>query len=150
VSSAPFRYRLRVRYGECDGQKIVFNARYGEYADAAMIEYQRALWGVVDGPGAVDMRLARQATDWFASARFDDVLELAVSTAAVGTTSFTIRCEFRRWPDGLRIATTETVYVATDAGHGRKRPITDAERAVLVRGAPGVLIDCAASALTQA
>ena len=145
MTFVPFRYRLRVRYGECDGQKIVFNARYGEYADAAMIEYQRALWGVVDGPGAVDMRLARQATDWFASARFDDVLELTLATAAVGTTSFTIRCEFRRWPDGLRIASTETVYVATDPDHGRKRPITDDERAVLVRGAPGVLIDCAAT-----
>ena len=45
MSSAPFRYRLRVRYGECDGQKIVFNSRYGEYADAAMIEYQRKLGG---------------------------------------------------------------------------------------------------------
>ncbi|MFP5307388.1 MAG: acyl-CoA thioesterase, partial [Gammaproteobacteria bacterium] len=24
-----FRYYLRVRYGECDAQKVVFNARYG-------------------------------------------------------------------------------------------------------------------------
>ena len=27
----PFRYYLRVRYIECDAQKVVFNSRYGEY-----------------------------------------------------------------------------------------------------------------------
>ena len=26
---APFRLLLRVRYGECDAQQVVFNARYG-------------------------------------------------------------------------------------------------------------------------
>lgn len=31
----PFRYYLRVRYGECDAQKVVFNARYGDYVDLA-------------------------------------------------------------------------------------------------------------------
>ena len=28
--SKPFRYYLRVRYGECDAQKVVFNSRYSE------------------------------------------------------------------------------------------------------------------------
>jgi acyl-CoA thioester hydrolase len=38
----PFRYYLRVRYSECDSQKVVFNARYGEYVDLAVTEYVRA------------------------------------------------------------------------------------------------------------
>ena len=29
----PFRYYLRVRYIECDAQKVVFNSRYSEYVD---------------------------------------------------------------------------------------------------------------------
>jgi hypothetical protein len=76
----PFRYRLRVRYGECDAQQVVFNARYGDYADAAMIEYQRVVWGATTGPGAVDMQLVRQVKEWHAPARFDDVLEVRVTT----------------------------------------------------------------------
>jgi acyl-CoA thioester hydrolase len=38
----PFRYYLRVRYSECDAQKIVFNARYGEYVDLAVSEFMRS------------------------------------------------------------------------------------------------------------
>ena len=32
-----FRYYLRVRYGECDAQKVVFNARYADYVDLGTI-----------------------------------------------------------------------------------------------------------------
>lgn len=37
-----FRYYLRVRYDECDAQKVVFNARYGAYVDLAVGEFYRA------------------------------------------------------------------------------------------------------------
>ena len=37
-----FRYYLRVRYQDCDAQKVVFNARYGDYFDVACIEFLRA------------------------------------------------------------------------------------------------------------
>src|SRR5262245_38413749 len=36
----PFRFLLRVRYGEVDAQKVVFNARWGDYVDLAVTEYQ--------------------------------------------------------------------------------------------------------------
>ena len=41
----PFEFRLRVRYAECDAQGVVFNARYGDYADLVMNEYIRTLFG---------------------------------------------------------------------------------------------------------
>ena len=41
--SAPFRYYLRVRYAECDAQKVVFNARYGAFVDLGFTEFLRAL-----------------------------------------------------------------------------------------------------------
>src|SRR3954453_17477815 len=38
-----FRYYLRVRYVECDAQKVVFNSRYAEYVDVAINEFLRAI-----------------------------------------------------------------------------------------------------------
>lgn len=43
--TSPFEFRLRVRYGECDAQGVVFNARYGDYVDIAVNEYIRTLFG---------------------------------------------------------------------------------------------------------
>jgi acyl-CoA thioester hydrolase len=37
ASDIPFRYRCRVRHGECDLQKVVYNARYVDYVDLAAI-----------------------------------------------------------------------------------------------------------------
>ena len=81
-----FRYFLRVRYGECDAQKVVFNARYGDYTDLAVTEYLRALGfgeGLVDG--SFDYQLVRQTTEWKSPARFDDVIEVGVHGLQVGT-----------------------------------------------------------------
>ena len=136
-NDTPFRFLLRVRYGEVDAQKIVFNARWGDYVDVAVTEYQRALWG---DPLALDMRLVKQTIEWKASARFDDVIEARVTTARVGTTSFTIATELRRWPEGPVLARAETVYVATDA-RGEKLVVPPALRASLEGGAPGMVVD---------
>jgi acyl-CoA thioester hydrolase len=76
----PFRYYLRVRYGECDAQKVVFNARYGDYVDLASGEFFRALgYGEELASGELDFQLVRQTFEWKAPARFDQVLEIAVS-----------------------------------------------------------------------
>ena len=92
-----FRYCLRVRYAECDAQKVVFNARYGDYVDLATTEFIRALgFGEEVIDGRLDYQLVRQTTEWKAPARFDDVLALSVSAARLGTTSFTLAVEFRR------------------------------------------------------
>lgn len=142
--SDPFRLLLRVRYSECDAQGIVFNARYGEYMDVAACEYSRTLFGGIDGATTgIDWRLVRQVTEWKAPARFDDVLEISVTTARVGTTSFTLSGVFRRRPDGLVLTEIETVYVVVDPTSGDKRPIAEHHRAALIRGAPGVTLDLA-------
>jgi acyl-CoA thioesterase FadM len=43
TTPTPFRYYLRVRYAECDAQKVVFHSRYAEYTDVAINEFFRAL-----------------------------------------------------------------------------------------------------------
>lgn len=135
----PFRYRFRVRYQECDTQRIVFNARWGDYVDIASTELARAAFG---DPQAVDWRLVRQVTEWKRSGRFDDVLEARVRLRALGTTSFTLATELWRVADEVLLVTAETVYVMMDAASERKRPLTEEDRERLTRGAAGVLMDC--------
>ncbi len=139
----PFRFRLRVRYGECDPQKIVFNARWGDYVDIACTEYTRTVFGglVSAEELGLDWRLVRQVLEWKAPAHFDDVIEAAVRTVRLGTTSFTLSTEFRRHPGGPLLATAETVYVVIDPRAGTKLPIPDHHRALLEAGAPGKLVD---------
>jgi acyl-CoA thioester hydrolase len=144
--SEPFRLLLRVRYNECDMQGIVFNARWGDYADLASGEFLRALLGAVDpAVTGLDWRLVKQTTEWRAPARYDDVLDVRVRTLRVGTTSFVLATEYLRAADGAPLATTETTCVRVDPS-GTKRPIDDAIRAALERGAPGVVVDHAAAA----
>ena len=137
----PFRFLLRVRYGECDAQGIVFNARWGDYVDIAVTEYSRALFGSVDPTvTGIDWRLVSQKIDWRASARYDDVLDCRVSTVRVGTTSFVLATQFRRHLDGAELAAAETVYVAFDR-EGVKQAVAGTYRSSLERGAPGVVVD---------
>ncbi len=137
-----FRYRFRVRYQECDGQKIVFNARWGDYVDIAATELIRVALG---GPEKTDWKLARQLIEWKASARFDDVLEARMTVVKQGTTSTTIATTFVRLPDEALLVNVETVYVMTDSA-GAKRPITDEERVKLAPGAVDALVDCTGDA----
>src|SRR5262245_58427106 len=111
-----FRYYLRVRYIECDAQKVVFNSRYAEYLNVSVNEFFRAL-GVlpqfVEGP--LDFQLVKQTVEWKAPARFDQVLELSIAVTRLGTTSFTVATEFRIAGEDQVIVAVETIYVLVDA-----------------------------------
>ena len=77
-----FTLLLRVRYGECDAQQVVFNARYADYIDIAMTEYFRAAVGgfhVLLDQG-LDNQVVSLHIDWLSSAKFDDVLAIEVKT----------------------------------------------------------------------
>jgi acyl-CoA thioester hydrolase len=138
----PFAYRFRVRYGECDAQKVVFNARYGDYVDIATLEFLRAC-GLRDlmVTGPLDYQLVKQTFEWKAPARFDQVLEASMRAVKLGNTSFTFATEFRVAGEPDAIATVETVYVLVDAGTLEKMTIPAGVRAALEAGAPGAVID---------
>jgi len=136
-----FRYTLRTRYGECDAQKVVFNARYGDYVELGVTEFMRALgYGAELVSGELDYQLVRQTLEWKSPARYDDVLELSVRAGRLGTTSFTMAVEFRRHGDPALLATAETVYVMVDA-QLRKRELPGHFREALQRGAAGRQVD---------
>jgi acyl-CoA thioester hydrolase len=140
-----FRYYLRVRYIECDAQKVVFNSRYAEYADVAINEFLRAI-GVLPAfiAGDLDFQLVKQTIEWKAPARFDQVLELSIAAVRLGTTSFAIGTIFRIAGDDRVIVTIETVYVLVDGRTMIKRPLSDALRSALEAGAAGQTTDHAA------
>ena len=141
----PFRYYLRVRYIECDAQKVVFNSRYGEYVDVSINEFLRATGVLPDFlEGTLDFQLVKQTVEWKAPARFDQVLELSIVAIRLGTTSFTIGTAFRIAGNETVIVTAETVYVLVDGRTLRKLPLPDALRAALQEGAAGRVTDHAA------
>jgi acyl-CoA thioester hydrolase len=138
----PFRYYLRVRYIECDAQKVVFNSRYSEYVDVSINELLRATGMLPEFlDGHLDFQLVKQTIEWKAPARFDAVLELSIAATRLGTTSFTVRTDFRIAGDDRVIVTVETIYVLVDAGTLTKLPLPDALRAALEQGAAGRVTD---------
>src|SRR6266567_5041222 len=112
----PFRYYLRVRYGECDAQRVVFNPRYADYVDIGSTEFFRALgFAGALASGALDYQLVKLTLEWKAPARNDQVLELSIHTKHLGNTSFTVITEFRIAGEQKVICTAETVYVNVDS-----------------------------------
>jgi acyl-CoA thioester hydrolase len=112
----PFAHKLRVRYGECDPQGIVFNANYLLYFDVAFTELWRAALGpwqeMVDR--GIDAVVADAHVSFRAPARFDDELELRARPKRIGTTSITTQIDVVRERAVLVTGTLRHVCVSTD------------------------------------
>ena len=94
----PFEHELRVRYGECDPQGIVFNANYLLYFDVAFTELWRAAvgpWTEMNERG-IDVVVAEAHLGFRARARYDDVLALQARVVTLGTTSMTTAIDVTR------------------------------------------------------
>ncbi|MFO7992680.1 MAG: thioesterase family protein, partial [Marinobacter sp.] len=137
-----FRFRFRVRYGECDAQNVVFNARYADYVDISVNEYIRTLFGdyqhLLDQD--LDIQVVSLAINYRAPAKFDDVLEARIRAGRIGNTSFTVHLEFYRYGDDLLVAEADITYVLIQPSKMAKTPVPDRIRDLLEAGAPGVLI----------
>jgi acyl-CoA thioester hydrolase len=112
----PFVHELRVRYGECDPQGIVFNANYLLYLDVAFTELWRAALGpwqdMVDR--GVDAVVAEANLVFRAPARFDDELQLRARIVQLGTTAITTEIDVMRGEELLVAGRLRHVCVATD------------------------------------
>jgi acyl-CoA thioester hydrolase len=139
---APFRFRFRVRYAECDAQSVVFNARYGDYVDISVNEYIRTLFGdyqrLLDQD--LDIQVVSLTMNYRAPAKFDDVLEARITAGRMGNSSFTLHLEFVRFGDDTKVADADIVYVMIQPSRMQKKIVPDSIRALLERGASDVLI----------
>jgi len=138
-----FIHLLRVRYAECDAQKVVFNGKYAEYVDVAATEYSRAVWGDYDDILAmgVDSQVVKLTINWQAPARFDDVIAISVSTSHIGNTSYAFAFEFHNHDSGTLVAIAETVYVMVSPTEHTKIAIPEDLKISLANGAPGVVVN---------
>ncbi len=141
----PFRYYVRARYQDCDSQHVVFNARYGDYIDLAITEFMQAVMPERNHfANTFEIQLKKQVVEWSAPARFQDVIEISAAVSRMGRTSFEVRFDLRLPAKGNEtIVTADGVYVhvTDDKGRWKSTAIPDAEKARLVRGAPGVIVD---------
>jgi acyl-CoA thioester hydrolase len=128
---SPFRYRMRVRWAECDLQGVVFYANYLAYFDVAMTELWRsavAPYGEMNENGA-DMVVAEARIAYRASARFDDEIDLVAGVLSMGETSMTTALAVER--AGEVLAEGELRHVFVDPATMRKRSIPESVRAGL-------------------
>ena len=145
----PFRYYLRVRYGECDAQRVVFNPRWADYVDIGSTEFFRALgFGEALATGALDYQLVKLTLEWKAPARFDQVLELSIYATKLGNTSFTVVTEFRIAGGEQVVCKAETVYVNVESKTLTKLPLSPEIRAALEAGAPDKTVDHASRSVS--
>jgi acyl-CoA thioester hydrolase len=120
----PFVHELRVRYGECDPQGIVFNANYLLYFDVAFTE----LWRAAVGPWqemvarGVDAVVADASLSFRAPARFDDELQLRARIAKLGRTSMTTEIDVVRDEQLLVSGTLRHVCVSTETWQKTELP----------------------------
>ena len=126
-----FRHRVEVRYLEVDRQGVVFNMWYLAYFDDAMTGYLSARGIsyeqlIADG---LEVQLVHTEVDWSGAVRWQDEVWIEVSTAAVGTTSFTL--DFRVLAGERPVCSARTVYVLVADGGGGKRALSPQHRAAL-------------------
>jgi len=138
-----FRYLLRVRYSECDAQKVVFNGKYAEYVDIAATEFTRAIWGNYDDVLAmgVDCQVVNLTISWQAPSSFDDVIAINVCASHIGNSSYTLAFEISNYETGLKIASAEVVYVMVSATEYSKMAIPKGLKLKLEKGAPNRVVN---------
>jgi acyl-CoA thioester hydrolase len=124
----PFRYAAyaRVGFSDTDAQDVVYYGRYMPYFDLARTEYHRHLGRVaLDG---VDFAMRATTVEYFAPARFDDLLEVFVRVSRIGTTSITYDHAAYRIDEGdgdTLMATASATLVCISLAERRAVPVPE-------------------------
>lgn len=122
-----FAHRLRVRYSEIDGQKIVFNAHYSTYIDIATTEYFRTMLGdhliELAETHTFDPVLKKITIEFIKPAKLDDFLDIHCRVVKLGTSSFQLKHMITRGDENLVEA--EVIQVNYDTASGKAIPIPD-------------------------
>lgn len=124
--------RIKVRYAEIDGQKVVFNSRYLEYADVAVTEF----WAQAGMATALagerwESHVRRAEVDFLKPFLWGDSIDLWMRIEAIGNSSFTQRCEMTHADSGELHAVVTIVAVGVDLTNGRPLPHSPRVRAFL-------------------
>jgi acyl-CoA thioester hydrolase len=121
----PFKYAAftRVGFSDTDAQGIVYYGRYLPYFDLARVEYHRHL-GLLERAMEDEQFVMRASSvEYFAPARFDDLIEIFIRLSRIGGTSATYECAAYRSEDDLLMVTAAQTLVLVDLEERRARPI---------------------------
>ena len=118
---AVYRHDIRVRYGDCDMQKVVFNAHYLAYCDdAAMCWFSTRLG---ERMHEFDCMLKSVNVVWHRPLRLGDVASLECSVTRWGNSSFDVSINGRVGNEPS--FDTTIVYVSTTPGAPTVVPVPD-------------------------
>ena len=134
MKRADFRFfhRMRVRWVEVDMQKIVFNGHYLMYFDTAIADYWRALALPYEESMhqlGGDMYVKKASLEYFASARYDDRLDVALRCAKIGNSSMLF--EGAIFHGEQHLIGGELLYVYADPATQTSRRVPDTLRDML-------------------
>ena len=118
-------WRLRIPYGDCDMQGVVFNAKYLAYVDDCVDVWFADVAGYLDSWEAM---VKKATVEWSSPARYRDVLECDPSVERWGRTSFDVRVEGRVGDRHVFTATLVYVAVASKTHDPIEVPVPVRER----------------------
>jgi acyl-CoA thioester hydrolase len=127
----PFVHRVRVRWGECDEQGVVYFVNYAEYVDLALTE----LWRERVRPYAemvqsgTDLMVVAMELTFRRPARFDEEVDVVLEVERLGETSLTSAWRVERAGEVLCSGTI--THVCIDPAEQVKKRIPDDLRAAL-------------------
>jgi acyl-CoA thioester hydrolase len=123
----PFKYSAltRVGFSDTDAQGIVYYGRYLPYFDQARVEYARHLGMLATGPEEHEFVMRANAIEYLAPARFDDLVEVFIRVARIGTTSVTYECAAYRVDDDVLMVTATQTLVLVDLDERKACPVPE-------------------------
>ena len=129
-----FSTHIKVRYAEIDGQKVVFNSRYLEYADVAVSDFWD--WtGIGEALGAAwtetEFHVRHTEIDYLKPFTYGDTIEAFVAVKRIGNSSLTQRFELCHAATGALHTVIEMVIVNVHLPSGQPAPIAPEVRAFL-------------------
>ena len=128
-----FIHRLEVRFRDCDPMGHTNNAVYLTYLEQTRFAHWRALWGFGTPqlpPGRPGVILARVECDYKRPTKYGDVIEIRLTVAEIGRSSF--RYEYEMVDErGRTVLLAKTVQVMYDYTAEKPVPIPDDIRTLL-------------------
>ncbi len=123
-----YRHEVRVRYVDCDMQRVVYNAHYLTFVDDTVDCWLRSQWPDFESHG-FDIMLKTATVTWHGSARLGERLEIDAEATRWGTTSFDIG--FRGAVGQRPVFDSTVTYVCVDPAGLAPMPIPDELRGFL-------------------
>jgi acyl-CoA thioester hydrolase len=131
-----YQHQLRVRYGECDAQGVVFNANYLAYVDDVMDHWLADVLGRPDVSGftaateyGFDYMVRKVVVEWSSPARHGDLLQLAAEVVRWGNSSFDVKITGQ--VDGREVFATILTGVCVTPGTATPARVPDEIRKIL-------------------